>query len=195
MTSWIKRATETIRNSYSFGVDHGIHVLTNREVDRDLQPLAVAHILRQLVEQKKFDLVLLGKQSVDDDFNQTGQLLSRLLGWPQVTFISKMEYLAEEKAFLFDREIDGGIQKLKGPVNCVVTCDLRLNKPRQPKVAAIMKGRSKPIESLKLEDFQIPKLDELKVLSFVEPRKRTGGVMVKDVDELLAKLRTEARVI
>lgn len=189
------RAAETIRNSFSFGVDHGIHVLSGKETDRDLQPLHVAHVLRQLVEQRKFDLVILGKQAVDDDYNQTGQLLARLLGWPQVTFISQMDFLPLEKAFVFHREIDGGIQKLRAPVNSVVTCDLRLNKPRQPKVAAIMKGRSKPIETLKMEDFQLPEVEALRVVRVDEPRKRTGGTMVKDVDELLFKLRHEAKII
>lgn len=191
----IIRAVDILKTAFALGADHSLLVSTDKETDKDIQPIHVAKVLAKLVKDRKFDLVLLGKQSIDDDYNQTGQMLSALLGWPQVTFISKMDWLPDEKSFIFDREIDGGIQKLKSPPNTVVTCDLRLNKPRQAKLTDIMKSKNKQVETLKLEDFGVDGVHALKVLRVEEPAKRGACVMVKDVDELIHKLRNEAKVI
>ena len=147
------------------------------------------------MQKGKYDFVLMGKQSIDDDYNQTGQILSALLDWPQVSFISKIDFEADKHRFRIEREIDGGIQTVCCPVNSVITCDLRLNKPRQAKLSDIMKSKSKPIETLKIEEFDLSAVQALKVLEVNEPEKRKGGVLLKSVDELIDRLKNEARVI
>lgn len=195
MTSFLKRASETLKSSFALGADKGILVQTEQEIDKEIQPIHVASILRRLIQERGFDFVILGKQSIDDDFNQTGQILSTLLNWSQLTFISKLDFDINTKQFLVEREIDGGIQILKAPLHSVITCDLRLNKPRQAKLTDIMKSKNKPIENLKISDFDLSSLKSVNVLEVVEPIKRTGGVFVKDVDELIAKLKNEAKII
>ena len=177
------------------GADKGIHVTTNKDIDKDVQPIHVAQILKNLIRDRGFDFVILGKQSIDDDFGQTGQILSVLLNWPQLTFISKMDFDTLLNKFLVEREVDGGIQALKAPLNSVFTCDLRLNKPRQAKLTDIMKSKNKPIESLTFDSFDLKDLQATRVVEVNETPKRAGGVMVKDVDELILKLRNEAKVI
>ena len=195
MKSFLKRALDTLRTSFALGADKGLHILTKSEIDKDLQPIHVATILRDLIEKRGFDFIIMGKQAIDDDYNQTGQILSSFLNWPQISFISKLDYQEELKKFLIEREIDGGIQTLYSPINSVFTCDLRLNKPRQAKLNDIMKSKNKPLETLKIEDFDLSKIKALKIKEVNEPEKRKGGVIVKDVDELIQKLKTEARVI
>ena len=172
-----------------------MHVLTQRETDKNLQPIHVAMILKEIVKQRGFDFVILGKQSIDDDFNQTGQLLSAMLGWPQISFISKLQFDPEAKKFNLEREIEGGLQNLTAPVNSIITCDLRLNKPRPAKLSDIMKSKNKPIETLKEDQFDLSSALGLDIKEVSEPPKKTGGVIVKDVDELISKLRNEAKVI
>ena len=180
---------ETIRTALAIGADRGILV----ETADDLQPLAVAKLLKALIEREKPDLVILGKQAIDDDSNQTGQMLAALLGWSQATFASKLE--VEGADFKVTREVDGGLQtvKLKGPA--IVTTDLRLNEPRYASLPNIMKAKKKPIETNKAVDLGVDTAPRLKTLKVEEPPKRHAGVMVKSVAELVDKLRNEAKVL
>jgi len=179
----------------AFGADRAVLIQTNEEIDQAIQPIHVAKVLKAIVEKEKHDLVILGKQSIDDDYNQTGQMLASLLGWPQATFISKIEFKPEENSFYIEREIDGGIQKLMVPANSIITCDLRLNKPRIPRLPNIMKANKTPIEIIKLDTFDLKSALGIKIVEVNEPPKRKGGVIVSSVDELIDKLRNEAKVI
>ena len=183
------QASETIRTGLAMGADRGILV----KAEGNVEPLAVAKILKAIVDEEKPGLVILGKQAIDDDSNQTGQMLAALLGWSQATFASKLE--VDGSDFKVTREVDGGLQtvKLKGPA--IVTTDLRLNEPRYASLPNIMKARKKPIENLKPADLGVDPTPRLKVLKVVEPPKRKAGQKVASVAELVAKLRTEAKVI
>lgn len=135
----------------------------------------------------------MGKQSIDDDFNQTGQMLAQLMNWPLAAFLSKVEF--RDKGFYIEKEIEGGIQQLELPFNSVLTCDLRLNTPRLPKLPNIMKAKKVPIEKIEFKDLDLGKVSPVEVLEVTEPEKRKGGVLVKSVDELLDKLKNEAKVL
>ncbi|GAB6051851.1 electron transfer flavoprotein subunit beta/FixA family protein [Magnetospira thiophila] len=185
----VKQCQETLRTALAMGADRGLHVLT----DDDLQPLAVAKLLKALVERENPDLVLLGKQAIDDDSNQTGQMLAALLGWPQGTFASKL-VLADGTAQV-TREIDGGLETLALTLPCVVTTDLRLNEPRYATLPNIMKAKKKPIEDVTPADLGVDAAPRLEILSVAEPAKRQAGVMVDDVAGLVDKLKNEAKVI
>jgi len=180
---------ETLRSALATGADRGIHVLT----DAELQPLAVAKLIKALVDKEGPTLVLLGKQAIDDDSNQTGQMLSALLGWPQGTFVSKLE-LADGAATV-TREVDGGLETLALDLPAVITVDLRLNEPRYATLPNIMKAKKKPIETLAPDALAVDIAPRLTTLTVAEPPARKAGIKVGSVDELVQKLKTEARVI
>jgi electron transfer flavoprotein beta subunit len=184
-----QQCQETIRTALAMGADRGIHVLS----DAELQPLAVAKLLKAIVAKEQPQLVILGKQAIDDDSNQTGQMLAALLGWSQGTFASKLK-LDGDKA-LVTREIDGGLETVELKLPAVVTTDLRLNEPRYASLPNIMKAKKKPIESLTPEALQVDVAPRLVTLKVEEPAKRQGGKKVASVQELVDKLKNEARVI
>ena len=181
--------SETIRTALAMGADRGILV----ESDVDLQPLAVAKMLKVLVEKEQPQIVLLGKQAIDDDMNATGQMLAALLGWAQGTFASKVT-LEDGKAIV-TREVDGGLETVALALPAIITTDLRLNEPRYASLPNIMKARKKPIETVKPADLGVDPTPRLTVASVAEPPKRQAGVKVKSVAELVEKLKTEAKVI
>jgi electron transfer flavoprotein beta subunit len=171
------------------GADRGIHV----QSDVELQPLAVAKLLKAVVAKEQPQIVILGKQAIDDDSNQTGQMLAGLLGWPQATFASKLA--PEDGTLTVTREVDGGLETVKLKLPAVITTDLRLNEPRYASLPNIMKAKKKPIEALTPAQLGVDPAPRLKVLKVVEPPKRKSGVKVKSVAELVDKLRNEAKVI
>ncbi len=180
---------ETLRTAMAMGADRGILVQTDDEV----QPLGVAKLLKALVDKEQPGLVILGKQAIDDDSNQTGQMLAGLLGWGQGTFAAKVE-LGDGTASV-KREVDGGIQTLTLKLPLVVTADLRLNEPRYVKLPNIMKAKKKPLDTVMPADLGVDIAPRLKLVKVAEPPARAGGVKVADVNELVAKLRNEAKVI
>src|SRR5215813_10330697 len=183
------QASETIRTALAMGADRGILV----KADGPVEPLAVAKILKAVVDAEKPGLVIMGKQAIDDDCNATGQMLAALTGWPQGTFASKLT--VEGDAIQVTREVDGGLQtvKLKGPA--IVTTDLRLNEPRYASLPNIMKAKKKPIADKTAADYGVDLAPHLEILKTSEPPGRKGGVKVKDVAELVSKLKTEAGVL
>ena len=184
-----EKAQETVRKALAVGADKGIHV----KVDNSLEPLAVSKILEKIVDKEKPDLVFMGKQAIDDDCNQTGQMLSALLNWPQATFASKIE--VKEKSLEVTREIDEGLETIEINVPAIVTCDLRLNEPRYASLPNIMKAKKKPIEEISAADLGVdtaPRVEQIKV---EEPPKRKAGIKVANVAELVQKLKNEAKVI
>ncbi|MBT3399454.1 MAG: electron transfer flavoprotein subunit beta/FixA family protein, partial [Rhodospirillaceae bacterium] len=185
----VAQCQETIRTALAMGADRGIHVAS----DTDLEPLAVAKLLKALVERESPELVILGKQAIDDDSNQTGQMLAALLGWPQATFASEIE-LGDGTAKVI-REIDGGLETININLPAIVTTDLRLNEPRYASLPNIMKAKKKPIDELTPEDLGVDVTPRLETLKVDEPPKREAGVMVESVAELVDKLKNEARVI
>jgi electron transfer flavoprotein beta subunit len=184
-----QQVQETIRTALAMGADRGILVKT----DGTVEPLAVAKILKGIVDEEKPGLVILGKQAIDDDSNQTGQMLAALLGWPQGTFASKV--VVEGSDLIVTREVDGGLQtvKLKGPA--IVTTDLRLNEPRYASLPNIMKAKKKPIDEKSPGSYGVDVAPRLEVLKTVEPPKRQAGVKVASVQDLVGKLKNEAGVI
>ena len=183
------QAQETIRNALAMGADRGILVQT----DADPEPLAVAKLLKAVIDEEKPDLVLMGKQAIDGDNNATGQMLATLLGWPQATFASKVEI--EGGKAKVTREIDGGLQTLEVDLPAVVTADLRLNEPRYASLPNIMKAKKKTIDIKTVDDFGGLAAGHLKVAKVTEPPKRVAGVKVENAAELVAKLKTEAGVL
>ena len=184
-----EKAQETVRKALAVGADRGIHV----KADGILEPLAVSKILQKIVEKENPDLVFMGKQAIDDDCNQTGQMLAAILNWPQATFASKIE--VKEKSLEVTREIDEGLEKIEINVPAFVTCDLRLNEPRYASLPNIMKAKKKPIEEISASDLGIdtsPRVEQIKV---EEPPKRKAGIKVANVAELVQKLKNEAKVI
>ena len=180
---------ETIRTALAMGADRGIHVRT----DDELQPLAVAKLLKAIVDKEAPDLIIMGKQAIDDDSNQTGQMLAGLLGWPQGTFASKLA-IGDGKIQV-TREIDGGLETVSLNLPAVVTTDLRLNEPRYASLPNIMKAKKKTIDDMSPADLGVDAAPRLKTLKVEEPSKREAGVVVADVVELVDKLRNEARII
>ena len=180
---------ETLRTAMAMGADRSILV----ESENDLEPLAVAKVLKALVLKENPQLVILGKQAIDDDSNQTGQLLAGLLDWPQGTFASKLE-LASGKAVV-TREIDGGLETLELPLPAVITTDLRLNEPRYTTLPNIMKAKKRPLDIVKVGDLQVDPTPRLTTLKVEAPHPRKAGIRVASVEELVAKLRDEAKVI
>ena len=180
---------ETLRTALALGADRAILVQT----DDELQPLAVAKLLAAVARKEAPQVVILGKQAIDDDSNQTGQMLAALLDWPQATFASKVD-IAEGKATV-KREVDGGLESVEVKLPAVVTTDLRLNEPRYATLPNIMKAKKKPLETLTPEALGVDVAPRLTTLKVVEPAKRKGGGRVADVKELVAKLRNEAKVL
>ncbi|KRB75749.1 electron transfer flavoprotein subunit beta/FixA family protein [Noviherbaspirillum sp. Root189] len=185
----VTQCQETLRTAMAIGADRGILV----ETDVELQPLAVAKLLKAVADKEQPQLIILGKQAIDDDCNQTGQMLAALLGWGQATFASKVT-LEDGKATV-TREVDGGLETLALPLPAVVTTDLRLNEPRYVTLPNIMKAKKKPLEIIKPADIGVDVTPRLKTLKVSEPPKRSAGIMVKSVDELVSKLKNEAKVI
>jgi electron transfer flavoprotein beta subunit len=184
-----EKAQETVRKALAVGADKGILVKTEGTVE----PLAVSKILQKIVEKEKPDLVFMGKQAIDDDCNQTGQMLAALLNWPQATFASKIE--VKEKSLEVTREIDEGLETIQVNMPAIVTCDLRLNEPRYASLPNIMKAKKKPIDQINASDLGVdtkPRIDQIKV---EEPPKRKAGIKVATVEELVQKLKNEAKVI
>jgi electron transfer flavoprotein beta subunit len=180
---------ETLRTAMAIGADRGVLV----ETDAELQPLAVAKLLAAVAKKEGVRLVILGKQAIDDDSNQTGQMLAALLGWSQATFASKV--VLETDTARVTREVDGGLETIAVKLPAVITTDLRLNEPRYVTLPNIMKAKKKPLDTLKPEDLGVDVAPRLKTLKVVEPPKRASGVKVPDVATLISRLKTEAKVI
>jgi len=189
VSAGVVQAQETLRTALALGADRAILIETNEE----LQPLAVAKLLKAVVDREQPQLVILGKQAIDDDANQTGQMLAALANLPQATFISKIT-IADGKATV-TREVDGGVQTLALKLPAVVTTDLRLNEPRYVTLPNIMKAKKKPLETVKPEDLGVDVTPRLKTLKVAEPPKRSAGMLVPDVKTLVEKLKTEAKVL
>jgi electron transfer flavoprotein beta subunit len=189
----VQACQETLRTALALGADRAILV----ETDVELQPLAVAKLLRAIAQKENPQLVILGKQAIDDDCNQTGQMLAALLGWPQATFASKLKIAgaANEKAADVTREVDGGLETISVKLPAVVTTDLRLNEPRYVTLPNIMKAKKKPFEILKPDTLGVDVTPRLKTLKVEEPPKRKAGVRVPDAKTLVGKLKNEAKVI
>jgi electron transfer flavoprotein beta subunit len=184
-----EKAQETVRKALAVGADRGIHV----KADGVIEPIAVSKILEKIIDKEKPDLVFMGKQAIDDDCNQTGQMLSALLDWPQATFASKIE--VKDGKLEVVREIDEGLETIEINTPAIVTCDLRLNEPRYASLPNIMKAKKKPIEQMNALDLGVdtaPKIQQIKV---EEPPKRKAGIKVSSVAELVQKLKNEAKVI
>ena len=180
---------ETIRNALAMGADSGIFV----EVNDHLEPLSVAKIITSVAKKENVDLIILGKQAIDDDMNATGQMVSAMLGWPQATFASKVE--VTDKTIKVSREVDGGTENIEVTIPAIITTDLRLNEPRYASLPNIMKAKKKPINEVKIDDLKIDIKQRLSILKVEEPDKRVSGIMVKTVEELVEKLQNEAKVI
>ena len=185
----LAQCQETLRTAMAIGADRGILV----ETDVELQPLAVAKLLKAIIDKEKPDLVIVGKQAIDDDANQTGQMLAALADLPQGTFASKLE-VADGRAQV-TREVDGGLEKISIALPAVITADLRLNEPRYVTLPNIMKAKKKPLENLKPADLGVDVTPRLKTLKVSEPPARKAGARVPDVPTLVAKLKTEAKVL
>lgn len=185
----VQQCQDTIRTALAMGADRGIHVVT----DAPLEPLAVAKLLKAVVDKESAELVIVGKQAIDDDSNQTGQMLAALLGWPQGTFASKL--VIDNGRVEVTREIDGGLETVMLKLPAVISTDLRLNEPRYASLPNIMKAKKKPIEALKPEDLGVDTTPHLVTLRVEEPPKRQAGVIVENADALVDKLKNEAKVI
>jgi electron transfer flavoprotein beta subunit len=183
------KAQETVRKALAVGADRGIHV----KADGIVEPLAVAKILQKIVDKEKPDLVFLGKQAIDDDCNQTGQMLSALLNWPQATFASKIDIKNNKLEII--REIDEGLETIEVNIPAIVTCDLRLNEPRYASLPNIMKAKKKPIDEFTAVDLGVDVTPRVQQIKVEEPPKRKGGIKVSSVAELVQKLKNEAKVI
>ena len=184
-----EKAQETVRKALAVGADRGIHI----KVDSVLEPLAVSKILKKIVEKENPDLVFMGKQAIDDDCNQTGQMLAAILNWPQATFASKIE--VKEKSLEVTREIDEGLETIEVNIPAIVTCDLRLNEPRYASLPNIMKAKKKPLEQLNASDLGVDTKARIEQIKVEEPPKRKAGIKVASVSELVQKLKNEAKVI
>ncbi len=185
----VAQCQETLRTAMAIGADRGVLVQT----DEELQPLAVAKILKSLADKEQPELIILGKQAIDDDANQTGQMLAALLGWPQATFASKVE-VADGKATV-TREVDGGLETLALTLPAIVTTDLRLNEPRYVTLPNIMKAKKKPLETVAPADLGVDAAPRLKTLKVTDPPSRSAGIKVPDVAALVDKLKNEAKVV
>ena len=183
------QSQETIRTALAMGADRGVHV----PASHDTEPLAVAKVLKALVEKEEPGLVILGKQAIDDDSNQTGQMLSALLGWPQATFASGVEIAGDELKVI--REVDGGLEHITSKMPAIITVDLRLNEPRYASLPNIMKAKKKPLDQVSLDDLGVDAAQRLTVVKVEEPPAREAGITVASVSELVDKLKNEAKVI
>ena len=184
-----QQCQETIRTALAMGADRGIHVKT----DAELQPLAIAKLMKAVIDEEQPGLVILGKQAIDDDSNQTGQMVAGLLGWPQATFASELDIGSDNARIT--REVDGGLKTVDIKVPCVMTTDLRLNEPRYASLPNIMKAKKKPIDEKTPEDLGVDITPRLKTLTVTEPPGRDAGIKVESVAELVDKLHNEVGVI
>jgi len=184
-----EKSQETVRKALAVGADRGILIKTEAIVE----PLAVAKALQKIVDKEKPDLVFMGKQAIDDDCNQTGQMLSALLNWPQATFASKIEI--KDKALEVTREVDEGLETIEVKLPAIVTCDLRLNEPRYASLPNIMKAKKKPLEIITAADLGVDTTPRVQQIKVEEPPKRKAGIKVASVTELVNKLKNEAKVI
>ncbi|MFJ3055527.1 electron transfer flavoprotein subunit beta/FixA family protein [Herbaspirillum sp. NPDC087042] len=191
VSAGVTQCQETLRTAMAIGADRGI--LAEVGADVELQPLAVAKILKALAEKEQPQLIILGKQAIDDDCNQTGQMLAALLGWPQATFASKV--VLEDGKVSVTREVDGGLETLALTLPAIITTDLRLNEPRYVTLPNIMKAKKKQLDTVKPDELGVDVTPRVKTLKVVEPAKRSAGVKVPDVATLVAKLKNEAKVI
>lgn len=189
------KTAETLRQGLAMGADRAIHLKTDMRTDQELQPLAVAKLLAKLVESEKPDIVILGKQAIDGDSNQTGQMLAGLLNWPQAGAASELEVSEDKKSITVSREVDTGIQTLSMPLPAVVTADLRLNEPRYATLPNLMKAKKKPMKAMKAEDLGVDLAPRMQVLEVADPPTRAAGKKVESVDELIDKLKNEAKVL
>ena len=180
---------ETIRNALAMGADSGIFI----EATNNLEPLNIAKIISSVAKKESIDLMILGKQAIDDDMNATGQMIAALLGWPQATFASKVE-ISDKKAVV-SREVDGGIENIDVALPAVISTDLRLNEPRYASLPNIMKAKKKPINQIQVDELNLKIEQRLDILKVEEPTKRQSGIMLKTVEELVDKLKNEAKVI
>ena len=180
---------ETIRNALAMGADSGIFI----EATNNLEPLNIAKIISSVAKKESIDLMILGKQAIDDDMNATGQMIAALLGWPQATFASKVE-ISDKKAVV-SREVDGGIENIEVALPAVISTDLRLNEPRYASLPNIMKAKKKPIKQIQVDELNLKIEQRLDILKVEEPTKRQSGIMLKTVEELVDKLKNEAKVI
>lgn len=185
------QCVDTLRTGLAMGADRGVHV----ETAGQLYPLTVAKILKSLVEVEKPGLIILGKQAIDDDCNQTGQMVAGLLSWPQGTFASKVVLDKEKQLATVEREVDGGLETVELDLPAVITTDLRLNQPRYATLPNIMKAKSKPIKKYTPQELNVDVKSDLEVIQVTEPPKRKAGVILSSVEELIDKLKNEARVI
>jgi len=183
------KAQETVRKALAVGADRGIHV----KADGIIEPLAVSKILKAVVEKEKPDLVFMGKQAIDDDCNQTGQMLAALLNWPQATFASKID--VKDKSLEVTREVDEGLETIEVNIPAIVTCDLRLNEPRYASLPNIMKAKKKPLDQMSATDLGVDTKPRIEQIRVEEPPKRKAGIKVANVAELVNKLKNEAKVI
>lgn len=190
-----KQCTETLRTALAMGCDRAVHIQTDKRTDYvDLQPFAVAHLFQKVVEKEGADLVLLGKQGIDSDCGQTGPMLAGLLGWPQVTFAANVEM--KNGGMMVERETDSGTETINvKSLPAVVTCDLRLNEPRYATLPNIMKAKKKKVDTLSAEELGVDLEPHNEVLDIFEPPPRKEGIIVESVDELVDKLRNEAKVL
>ena len=184
-----EKSQETVRKALAVGADRGILIKT----EGTIEPLAVAKVLQKIVDKEKPDLVFMGKQAIDDDCNQTGQMLSALLNWPQATFASKIE--VKDKTLEVTREVDEGLETIEVNIPAIVTCDLRLNEPRYASLPNIMKAKKKPLEILNVLDLGVDMTPRVQQIKVEEPPKRKAGIKVASVAELVSKLKNEAKVI
>ncbi|WP_333586510.1 electron transfer flavoprotein subunit beta/FixA family protein [Phenylobacterium sp.] len=183
------QAQETLRTALAMGADRAILVQT----DADLEPLAVAKVLKAVIGEESPNLVVMGKQAIDGDNNATGQMLSALLGWPQASFASKLEVSGDKASVT--REVDGGLQTIEAPLPLIVTADLRLNEPRYASLPNIMKAKKKPLDTKDIGAYGVDTAPRLKVVKVTEPPKRGGGIKVETAADLVAKLKNEAGVL
>ena len=183
------KCVDILRTAMAMGADRSIHVeIPTNDATGELEPLGVAKLLKKVVEEEGRNMVILGKQSIDDDSNQTGQMLAGLLGWSQATQASKIEVDGEDKVSV-TKEVDGGVETVRAPLPIVITTDLRLNEPRYASLPNIMKAKKKPLVKKTLEEYGIDETRRLKTLKVVEPPPRQGGGKVEDVDGMIAKLK------
>jgi electron transfer flavoprotein beta subunit len=189
----VKQAQETLRTALAMGADRAILIVASDDVHTDIEPLAVAKLLKAVVDEEQPGLVLCGKQAIDNDMNATGQMLSALLGWSQATFASEVSI--EGDAAVVTREVDGGLQTIRSQMPCIITVDLRLNEPRYASLPNIMKAKKKQLDEKTAADYGVDVTPRLSVVKTAEPPARKAGVKVASVDELIAKLKDEAGVI
>ena len=189
----VKQSQETLRTALAMGADRAILIVATEDVHTDIEPLAVAKLLKAVIDEEQPGLVLAGKQAIDNDMNATGQMLSALLGWSQATYVSELD--VDGDSATVTREVDGGLQTIKVKMPAIVTVDLRLNEPRYASLPNIMKAKRKPMDEKSAADLGVDVTPRLTILGTVEPASRSAGVMVADVAELVAKLKDEAGVL